>query len=68
MAAPALNELPKVATDLKSQLEGFQVDKLKNTEVNEKIVLPTAEGECLCLKINLIVVNFKCDQIYDYNE
>lgn len=44
MAAPALKDLPKVATDLKTQLEGFNPDKLKNADTQEKIVLPTAEG------------------------
>ena len=43
MAAPALKDLPKVATDLKTQLEGFNPDKLKNADTQEKIVLPTAE-------------------------
>lgn len=45
MSAPGINELPKVATDFKSELEGFKVDQLKNTDTNEKIVLPTAEGK-----------------------
>lgn len=44
MAAPALKDLPKVATDLKSQLEGFDQDKLKNASTQEKVTLPTAEG------------------------
>jgi len=43
MAAPALKDLPKVAVDLKSQLEGFKTDNLKNTDTQEKIILPTAE-------------------------
>jgi Thymosin beta-4 family len=47
MAAPALKDLPKVAVDLKSQLEGFDQDKLKNADTQEKIVLPSAEGENL---------------------
>lgn len=47
MAAPALKDLPKVAVDLKSQLEGFQTDQLKNTDTQEKIILPTAEGMLL---------------------
>lgn len=47
MAAPALKDLPKVAVDLKSQLEGFSTDKLKNTDTQEKIILPTAEGMLL---------------------
>lgn len=45
MAAPALKDLPKVAVDLKSQLEGFSPNSLKNTDTQEKIVLPTAAGK-----------------------
>lgn len=45
MASPALKDLPKVAENLKSQLEGFNTDKLKNASTHEKIVLPTAEGK-----------------------
>lgn len=44
MSAPKLEDLPKVAVDLKSQLEGFSTDNLKDTVTQEKIVLPTAEG------------------------
>lgn len=43
-APPALKDLPKVAGDLKSELEGFKTDKLKNADTQEKIVLPSAEG------------------------
>lgn len=46
MSSPALKDLPKVAVDLKSQLEGFSTEKLKNIDTQEKIVLPTAEGKC----------------------
>lgn len=42
--APALKDLPKVAGDLKSELEGFKTTCLKNADTHEKIVLPTAEG------------------------
>jgi Thymosin beta-4 family len=45
MAAPALKDLPKVDTDLKSQLESFSPKTLKNASTEEKILLPTAEGE-----------------------
>lgn len=45
MSSPALKDLPKVAIDLKSQLEGFSTEKLKNIDTQEKIVLPTAEGK-----------------------
>lgn len=43
-AAPSLKDLPRVAGDLKSELEGFKPDKLKNADTQEKIVLPSAEG------------------------
>lgn len=43
-APPALKDLPKVAGDLKSELEGFSSSKLKNAETQEKIILPSAEG------------------------
>lgn len=45
MSAPKLEDLPKVAVDLKTQLEEFSPDKLKDTVTQEKIVLPTAEGK-----------------------
>lgn len=45
MAAPALKDLPKVAVDLKSQLESFSTDQLKNASTEEKALLPTAEGK-----------------------
>lgn len=53
MSAPKLEDLPKVAVDLKTQLEEFSPDKLKDTVTQEKIVLPTAEGK------HLIVFPFK---------
>lgn len=43
---PALKDLPKVATDLKSQLEAFNTSCLRDVDTNEKIVLPSAEGMC----------------------
>lgn len=43
--SPSLKDLPKVAVDLKSQLEGFKSDNLKPSETQEKNVLPTAEGK-----------------------
>ena len=42
-SAPALKDLPRVAGDFKSELEGFKTDNLKNADTKEKIVLPTAE-------------------------
>lgn len=54
MSTPKLEDLPKVAVDLKSQLEGFTPDKLKDTVTQEKIILPTAEGNTKpSIKINL---------------
>lgn len=43
-AAPSLKDLPRVAGDLKSELEGFKPDSLKNADTQEKIVLPSAQG------------------------
>lgn len=45
MSAPALKDLPRVDVTLKSQLEGFNPDKLKDVDTQEKVVLPTAEGK-----------------------
>lgn len=42
--APSLKDLPKVAVDLKSQLEGFNTSCLRDVDTNEKIVLPSAQG------------------------
>ncbi|VVC24196.1 Hypothetical protein CINCED_3A005418 [Cinara cedri] len=42
MSSPSLKDLPKVAYDLKSQLEGFNPDNMKKADTNEKIILPTA--------------------------
>jgi len=46
MAATAteqLKDLPKVAPDLKTELEGFKTDSMKKADTQEKIVLPSAE-------------------------
>lgn len=45
MSSPALKDLPKVAVDLKSQLESFSTESLKNASTEEKALLPTAEGK-----------------------
>lgn len=45
MAAPSLKDLPKVAVDLKSQLESFSSESLKNANTEEKVLLPTLEGK-----------------------
>jgi len=47
MSSPSLKDLPKVAFDLKSELEGFNPDNMKKADTNEKIILPTAEGKCI---------------------
>lgn len=44
MSSPSLKDLPKVAFDLKSELEGFNPDNMKKADTNEKIILPTAAG------------------------
>lgn len=43
--SPSLKDLPKVADDLKSQLEGFKHDGMKHAATHEKNILPTADGE-----------------------
>ena len=53
--SPTLKDLPKVAPNVKSELEGFTPDKLKHTETQEKVVLPTKEGEFLGRVISLDV-------------
>ena len=55
----ALKDLPNIANDLKSQLEGFSPDKLKNIDTQEKIILPTAEG--ICKLGNSFSVTFKTE-------
>ena len=52
---PSLEELPKVQSDLKSQLEQFDTQSLKNIEPQEKVVLPTAEGDYTHPFISLIM-------------
>ena len=42
--SPSVKDLPKVQPDLKSQLEMFDQNSLKNIDPQEKVVLPTAEG------------------------
>lgn len=42
--SPSLKNLPKVAVDLKSELEGFDHNCMKKAETAEKNVLPSAEG------------------------
>lgn len=50
-SSPSLKDLPKVAGDLKSELEGFKTTCLKNADTQEKIVLPTAEGRFISFTI-----------------
>lgn len=51
MSSPSLKDLPKVAFDLKSQLEGFDPENMKKANTNEKIILPTAAGIHLFLDL-----------------
>lgn len=48
MSSPTLSDLPKVAVDLKSQLEGFNPNNMKHAVTQEKTILPTAEGMSEC--------------------
>lgn len=52
--SPSLKNLPKVAVDLKSQLEGFDHKCMKKAATTEKNVLPSAKGisekNCLFIK------------------
>ncbi|KYM96314.1 hypothetical protein ALC62_12965 [Cyphomyrmex costatus] len=43
MSSPSLKDLPKVALDLKSELEGFNHGCMKKAATAEKNVLPSAE-------------------------
>ena len=43
--SPALKDLPKVDSDLKSELQHFDQGKLQHTELVEKNVLPSKEGQ-----------------------
>lgn len=49
--APSLKDLPRVAVDLKSELEGFKPGNLKNADTQEKIILPSAEGKKIIIFI-----------------
>lgn len=42
--SPSLKDLPKVAPDLKTELESFKPDSMKRASTQEKNVLPSAEG------------------------
>lgn len=44
---PALKDLPRVSGDFKGELEGFKTSSLKTADTQEKIILPSAEGEFL---------------------
>ena len=49
--SPKLEDLPKVDPSLKSELTTFAASQLKHAETQEKVVLPTKEGECLWLEV-----------------
>lgn len=42
--APSLKDLPRVAGDLKSELETFNTTCMKKADTQEKNILPSAEG------------------------
>lgn len=44
-APKTLKDLPKVPGDIKCEIEGFKTTCLSHADTQEKIVLPTAEGE-----------------------
>lgn len=51
--SPSLKDLPKVALDLKSELEGFNHECMKKAATAEKNVLPSAEG---ALPVLLLII------------
>ncbi len=53
---PTLDNLPKVDADLKSELEKFKTEKMKPTETQIKVVLPSAEGTDLYLNAHLLIL------------
>lgn len=55
MASPSLKDCPKVAMDLKSQLESFSPKTLNHADTAEKLVLPTADGEFQVSTMNVCV-------------
>lgn len=42
--ATSVKDYKKVGVDLKTQLESFNTENLSKADTQEKIVLPTAEG------------------------
>lgn len=44
MASPTKEELPKVPSDFKNELEKFDSAKMKHAETKEKNPLPSKEG------------------------
>ena len=59
--SPALENLPKVDADLKSQLEHFNHESMKKAATHEKIVLPTAEGTyftTIIMVLLLLLISF----------
>lgn len=66
MSSPSLKDLPKVALDLKSELEGFNHGGMKKAATAEKNVLPSAEGrqrKCSYFSIKIFCVKLllQCD-------
>ena len=73
MSNPSLKDLPKVALDLKSELEGFNHGCMKKAATAEKNVLPSAEGKfiprskiCVLTLEQLITLNNKIIRILDF--
>lgn len=52
--ATTLKDYKKVGVDLKTQLESFNTENLSKADTQEKIVLPTAEGNFIFY--NLIII------------
>lgn len=56
MSSPSLKDLPKVALDLKSELEGFNHGCMKKAATAEKNVLPSAEGTYVLYTLRVFII------------
>jgi hypothetical protein len=61
---PALKDLPKVNSDLKSELQQFDQGKLHHAEPVEKNVLPSKEGEHNQFKLDFFSLYQSTCQFY----
>lgn len=68
MSSPSLKDLPKVALDLKSELEGFNHGCMKKAATAEKNVLPSAEGILNDLNGLLLYFFIFCDRTNNIEE